>query len=286
MALNPRLSTQFFSLPRQNRECLAPLKYRACKPFRQVRLTKVDPENKALRPIVQELQECFTSLLHNAAMSACGLTSIPAERPIPSLVLQCAHDPIMDPSTKKKMAPHFIVDCTYMSKMISDIAAKSKFGDKEQELYEVLASEAGKKAKNTAKKKCTAEKNVPKAEKKWKAADQKLKQAGASGGKAMAKAQKAAAAAAKKLAKTRKALELAKQAAAQAETYAKTIAQKAKKAIEIQADIIQCWSAVVSSLPTAGPNLSGVTATVPEYLESWLLWLAPCLKCEDRRECS
>ena len=236
--------------------------------------------------MAQHLQEHFTLLLHKTAMSACGLSSIPTGRSVPSVVLQCAHDAIMDPSTQKKMAPHFIVDCTDACKIIADIAAKEMFNDKEKELYQVLATEATKHAKNTASKKSKAEKNVSKAEKQRKKAEQKVKKAGASGGKAAVKAQKAVDTAVKKLEKASKELDQANKVAAQAKTNADAAAQKAKKAVEMQTDIIQCWRGVLDSRTTAKPHPSGVTAAMLEQVESYFLWLPPCPKCEGQCQCT
>ena len=246
-----------------SRVCLAPVNMRSTKPFRKVRLSQAEPENKELWRITQELAIFFRNLLNNTAMSSCDLKSVPAEVKIPALVVQCVHDAIEDPSTGKKVAPQFIVDCTDMCNVIADIATKAIFGDQEQELYAEMVANAqiASKIARTKMKKLAKEEAKKLA---------KVKLAAKKGQKACQKAQKA-------FEKIRTILDHAKKNANEAETKVKAVTQKAKKAIEIQSEIVRSWR-------TAVKNLDATAATL-ELLEDYCLWLPSCEKCKGSCEC-
>ena len=131
------------------------------------------------------------------------------------LVFKCAHDSLINPSTGKKVVPHFIADCTTLCKQLADATAKERFQDNERQLYEVTVANAQKKVK--AKKKNVAKhtKNVRKAKQKANKATAKLKKP--LGTKVAAKAQKAADKAQKTLAKNQKDLQKSETELAEAE---------------------------------------------------------------------
>ena len=182
-------------------------------------------------------------------MSACGLTSIPSGRAEHSLVLQCAHDVIgIDPSTNKKMAPHFVINCTDLCKQLGDMAAKMEFGDEgEQQLYEVILSNTKLPPKSKIKNLNQA---LSKAQKTVKAKEDTVKKAKESGaeGRVIETMQNKAAGARRGLERAREALQRVQDAMAKAKDAEKKVA----KAVLKQKLIIQCWSTTMEQHYSSG----------------------------------
>ena len=191
------------------------------------------------------------------------------------MIIKCAHDPLLDPSTGKTMAPHLITDCTDLCKHLADAIAKTEFQDTERELYVVTAAKATEVAKKARKILEKYVKVVAKAQKKSKSAAAKAAKANS---KAAAKAKKAVEKTAKSLANAQKSLQEAKLEVVRAEKADTTAAQKAAKAIRNQKDIVQAWRAVF-----------GTSKVCHKNVESCKLYLVPCKRegsdCQCKRFC-
>ena len=215
--------------------------------FKELRLTKVDPENETLLRIAKPIAKYLTELLLTTATSACGLKSIPKSIAESSLVLHCAHDVIViHASSNKRMAPHFVVNCTDLCKQLGDLAAKTVFADDETQPYEVIVATTKKSAGKLLTKIPNLKKLLPRLEKAAKAKQDAVKEAMASGAKSLEKLQHAAAGAVKLLENKRQELKLAQAE----ETKLKDAEKKAAKAVEKQKLIIQCWSTKIEQNPS------------------------------------
>ena len=149
----------------------------------------------------------------------------------------------MDPSTKEKIAPHFVADCVDLCHYLADAVAKDKFGDSEPRLYVNLAVDAKKDVKRTHNNVKKAQKSVTTAENKLKTA---VRKSGESVTKAVAKATEARD-------KAKNALINAESAAKQAGEKLKDVTERAAESIEIQSAVIQCW--VKELAKAASPNI-------------------------------
>ena len=119
--------------------------------FTKLRQSKVEPENHALRSITDDLSQQLADTLRAAAVAPNRQKSTFAERTFPPLIIKCAHDSLLDPSSGKPMVPHLITDCTDLCKHLADAIAKTEFQDTERELYVVTAAKATEVAKKARK---------------------------------------------------------------------------------------------------------------------------------------
>lgn len=256
---------------------------RAVKTFKQVRQTIPEPDNKALRLVVKELEESFTKLLCVALPAG---ESIPADRTFPSLTLKCAHDPFIDVSTGNVITPHFIADCTQLCKQLADVIAKRKFNDTQQLMYGVIAISARKAFLKTKKTIVKTVKAAAKAERK---ADAAAAKAAKSDAKSNERAQQASDKAVKLFEKAQKAVEEAKQKAVKANEIANEADEKAATALRFHENIIQCWHAAVATAKTQ--ELSATDTDMidcPSSIECCQLYLAPSTKrngADGQRRC-
>ena len=238
-----------------------------------MRLTKVDPNNEQLRRISEELGQHYTKALCVLARQAFDFKSNPNNRPIPSLLLKCAHDTFEDPLTRDKTAPHFVADCTDLCKHLADAIVKQKFGDKQDKLYEVLASNAGKTAKKFQKKIVNAKKVVSQATK-------KAKETAANVVTSSAKAKKAAAIAAKKLQQAQAKLTQAQVTADTAAAAASEAVAKAGQAMVLARNIIQRWHVEFGNATAAASAATASAIVKLDCLEGCRLCVLPCSKCK------
>ena len=252
-----------------NRECLLPQKHRPEKCFRQARLGAVDLDNKALRDVVKQLEQSFTSLLDRSAQKAGKLQSIPAERL--HLQFKCAHDAVKDPLTDDIFVPHFIADCTILCKTLADAAIKHRLGDASQEPYEVTVANARNDVKKVQARVKKAQKLITKTQKKVDVTAKKLN--GASE-KTKSKMQKAHDKAINAYANAQRSFQEVTVALQQAEKVASDAESKHVKVLQVQKDIILCWQRVVGTLT------SGKSSACPNCVDNCHLFLPMCPKCE------
>lgn len=252
------------SQEKASRECLAPLKYRAARPWHKVQLGNIDPENDALRTVVKTLIHFFTDLLSTTAKSALSLDTIPAERTIPSLILKCVHDCVLDSGSKA--APHLVADCTELCKLLADAAAKKAFGDKGLDSYDVMLAIFRKTAKKAQSWFAKKNKILAKAKKQVKSAAKK------SNAKATANADRA-------LDKALKALAEAQTAVDDAANDIMATEAKTAKSVEMQNQLIQCWRGAVNAVKSK-------TSSFPPCVESCRLFVPGCLKGKGQCACN
>ena len=201
---------------------------------------------------------------------------------MPSLVLKCAHNGVIDPSTQKKLMPHLIADCTDLCKRIADITAKKKMCDEEVQLYEDLFAKANRKAKTTRKALEKANKKAAGSMKKVNALNKRLEKV--SSQKVPSHKRKVELARLAKVeqayAKDKEAADKAQNEANQAEEALAKASAKAAQAVQIQGDIVQSWHAVIDSLKAGGSH-STDTIDCPNYIESCQLYVTPGSKSKD-----
>ena len=256
-----------------SRDCLLPLMHRPEKSFRQARLGDVDPDNVVLRTLVKRLEQYVAPVLGTSAQKAGKLQSIPAQST--PFIFKCAHDAVQDPSTGDKIAPHLIADCTALCKAVADASVKQRLGDAEEEPYEVTAANARKSVKRAQARVKKAKQKEAKTKKNCDTSAKKMKSA--TSAKAAAKMKKKCNQDANAYIKAQKAVKDAEVAAQQAETDASDAIDKHEQVIQTQNHIIQSWQGVMSNL-TRDKLL-----TVPDFVESFLVFLPPCSKCKDQQ---
>ena len=235
-----------------------------------MRLTKVDPSNEPMRCIANDIALHCEKLLIGAVKETFGLKSSAFPSSIDCIVLECAHDCTVDPTTAQKSAPHFVADCVPLLNILTDAVTKSTYNDSQPQPYTVLATIAKKtlkRAQNDFKK---ANKKVAACEKKIKAL---AKKSGKSGTKAVQKANEA-------LTKSKNAVIIAESASKQAEASLKDATERAGECIKIQPDVIQCWRGALGNLTTeASPAL-------PESVESFHIMSPTGSTISDQHQCT
>ena len=239
-----------------------------------MRRTRVDPDNEALRRITEDLDAHFRPLLCAVAWPPDGPMMLGSSED--SLTFMCAHDSLTDHATQAELSPHLIVDCTNLCKQAANAAMASRMGDTEETSYAAEAA-VSQKAVKTAKKFVTkATTKATKVKKKADAAAGKVEKLGDKASK------KLKATAEKTKTQFRKAQEAVRQAqlkAAEAEKIAKKALATAEEAAKIQAIIAKCWCAVVNTLSESNSHFTDAS-TGPAYVESFQVYLVPCLKCK------
>ena len=211
---------------------------------KQMRKTPVDPGNKPLCDITEDLTKRFGELLCAAVWppgpSRDGLQSEDA-----SLTFMCAHDSLTDCDTKTKMSPHLVADCTALCNLMADSTLRTRLGESEKRDYAAEAT-ACRKAVTTAKK--TLKKLKAKVSKAKKKANAQVAQVKEMGDKADGKLK---AAAQTYMAQLQKAVD-AQVKAVEAHKSAKEALKKAEAKVEmtavIKASIVKCWCSVVNTL--------------------------------------
>ena len=119
--------------------------------FKQVRQTKVEPNNKVLWPLVTTLQNFFAHLLRKMAMPSNILQKcLSDEKILHSLcIFKCAHDTFHDSGARR--APHLVANFTEAIKQMAGVVAKHRMQDSEKQEYELI-TQSSKKQLITAEK--------------------------------------------------------------------------------------------------------------------------------------
>ena len=232
--------------------------------LQQIRQSKVDVDNTLLWFIADDLAQYFTELLYTAAMPP-GCRA--GEFTVTPILLKCAHDTIVDPTTNERLTPHMIADCTGMCKRLADATAKNRLKDKTNELYEVTAakkkkeSDAAKKVVDKAQKKASTLRDKIDALAKTLSDATLPPQAVKKLKKSLVKTQGA-------FAKAEELLERARAEASKLDKATADAAAKATEVLQIQETIVQSWRAALEAKNTSG-------SAPPPCIESCQLYPPP-----------
>ena len=220
--------------------------------------------------IAEEVSLFYTKTLNDTARQTFKLNNSLLTSTMPTLTLKCAHDCVVDPFTKEKIAPHFVADCVELCNYLADVVVKDKFGDSEPKLYVVLAANAKKDLQRTRIDVKKARNSAARAEKKLKGVSKKGSE---SGTPAVVEANVA-------LAKANNALSKAESAFKQAEENLQDATERADESIKTRSLVIKCWSKPLGQLVKAASH------PIPGCVQSCRIILPRGSKISDQHQCT